>query len=120
MLCKRIFSSVHSETRGHEYSMPSRVSFSFGTRDFPTKRLSETTTSTLKTSVEIYHESTCFVEKKTSICLSVFVVFCRTVLGNDKALSETTKVCRKQQSLVGNDKGFARNDKAIFDPELSK
>ena len=44
--CKPILWSYHR--RGHIYGMPSPVLSSFGTRDFPTKRFSETTSACWK------------------------------------------------------------------------
>ena len=39
----------------------------------------------------------------------------QSFVGNDKALSETTKLCRKRQSVVGNDKALPKTTKLLFD-----
>jgi hypothetical protein len=73
-VCKPIFRSFCSKTRGHECGVPSRVLSSFGTREFPTKRLSETTNA-------------CHTDKALSET--------KTLVGNNKALSKSTKLCRQ-------------------------
>jgi hypothetical protein len=45
----------------------------------------------------------------TKVCLKR-----QTFLGNDKALLETTKPCWKRQSLVGNDKALLETTRRFF------
>ena len=84
---KPIFWSFCIETRGHECSVASRVLSSFGTREFPTMRLSETTNACWKG---------------------------QSLVGNNKNLSETTNACRKGQSFVGNNKRLLETTNACW------
>ena len=123
-VCKPIFGVILQRDAGTRVLHALTCVIQFRNWQFPgkalvgnDKALSENLSLAEKTSVEVYQEPRCLVGIKTiSICLSVFVIFCGTVLVHKWKVDKTfllRLLSKKRRSPVG-------NDKAIFGPELAK
>jgi hypothetical protein len=146
---KRISGHFAAFTPAHECGIPSWLLSSFEAREFPTKRLLETTKLCRKQQTLVGKLSLAEKSLRRNISRTwlrplsgkndkhMLVAFCRFFLvfiyKKERILDiltkvhwETTKLCRKQQTVVGNDEDLlettklCRKRQGIFCPELAQ